>query len=1709
MGKDTLTFLRFFAVTIVLVLGFGLLPTPVLAQGQITITDSAGKPSVRRGSTLEFSGSGLPDGQISRAVFLALAPDGSVEAEQQIAGRNRTAAESPEENIIVQNGSLSGKGTLNCLFDDPSGCAINHGEVDAVQLEIVVNGQVFRSNTLDVDYNAPRWVAAVTRSSNEIVVIFSEPVVVRSTVGGIPQSDSAADWTVRTASGTNVPVTAVQQEDRDCPNLDSGCTRILRLASGGGEDVVYTVTYDPESVRGRYGDQAGNPITNIGAERTMTTTDNIRPAVPQIDRVNGVATSENGDGSPVVVVGNRNPVEVQLSNLNPNHQLTLFGIVGGQRQQLTIEPASPSVDLLGRTTVSATLPRPPGQSTQDRLFTLLAVATDPSGNSSEDRNQQTASEREDGDFNPTAYHLDTIVPFVLDAVIDPQDPNTVVVTLSEPVTPDGNAGQWRILDQAVTATGTGATRRLTASAPVNAAASVSWSPSDTRYRDKATNALNQFTRPLGGQLPDILPPIVQQPSGDPRYIAAEQVTVSGTLRPAQDASTITEIAVEQVGGSTSDTAEVAADRSWSVDMPLGADGLYRFSARARDIFGQTSGATLSGEIVHDATAPVLDLTYPPPPSSGIGGLFGGDPQEEHPQGQPLRLDYDLTEANHDRVDVVVTFADGSTETYSTANRSSFEVPVPEGYAGDLFVEVQAHDLAGNAGNVAEGAVEVLAGTIGPDRVELVANRTGDVRVELEFDVALTGNTIALDWAASDGIEQPDETDTPDRTPLSASRSGQVVTLAFVQPFPSAPGDPNATPRIAFDQNLGSLRGAGDERILLPGNTIAEEHFLPADPTISGVPAGPVSTSADAPDGTDCTTGTESGQPVEGCPYTWTLNGTTDGSALPNTYRVFRTAPAMFAQQQDRALFEGTAGTDGSFRFTVPLHANTENGFRVEVIDPNGNEAESPAVFSIVEDSLPPELTSLVAGYDAGATEIEILYAFDERVVDVDLVWIDADGDERPITPSNHGPSSEDGRSGSYTWTIPDSVDLATMGGVVIRGRGTDVAGNVGDYRNASLAALPRLLSAETDGLSTIIVRTSEPVTTTADGPAGFRLPNGPGVRTTTADGSLITLSLNDELQSGSTIVQYTGDGGWAAPDGRPLVAGQLSVDLRTLFPVTGLVAGPNAAGGANLSFVDERNPAATVAGYEVARDGEVVTVLPRGERFFADADLAPGLHTYTVTVMGSGGLRSEPRAVSVTLGAGPDGDGTDGGTGYPPGSGIEVDCPFPAAPNVTPDGGGVLSCDGRFAVIVPAGVIGEEAYGRIVRRETVPVDGFQSVTSLYQLALVADDDDFTTIDAFDGYVEASVRGVEDLLEETVVERVAISRLHDTGAHDELGTRVGRESAGASFITVGTFGLEEADGATLRVYGPDPAITPDRFATAAGLSQTQFASAGAAVLARADDYPDALAAATLAAQVGGPVLLTRTDDLPTTTLLELERLDVDQVVLAGGTAAVSDGVASTLGTLGIDVVRVDGPTRFHTAAAIATRTGSVDDHAYLATAVNFADALAASAPAAALGRPILLTHPDRLAEEALGALLELGITDVTVVGGTAAIDDAVAEALRAAGFVVDRVAGLTRYETAVALADRLAASEQLDMRRPLIASGDGDGVTSPDALAAGPIAARHGSPLVLTPRSVVPDVVADLLSSSSGLRGLMLAGGPVAVSDDVRAALDDAAPPPAD
>jgi hypothetical protein len=101
-------------------------------------------------------------------------------------------------------------------------------------------------------------------------------------------------------------------------------------------------------------------------------------------------------------------------------------------------------------------------------------------------------------------------------------------------------------------------------------------------------------------------------------------------------------------------------------------------------------------------------------------------------------------------------------------------------------------------------------------------------------------------------------------------------------------------------------------------------------------------------------------------------------------------------------------------------------------------------------------------------------------------------------------------------------------------------------------------------------------------------------------------------------------------------------------------------------------------------------------------------------------------------------------------------------------------------------------------------------------------------------------------------------------------------------------------------------------------RTSQSGVDAAFVATGQAFPDALAGVPAAIVMGGPIVLTAPDVLPEATALELARLQPQQIIVLGGTSAVSDAVATQLGTYTDGTVdRVAGPSRAATAAAIAT------------------------------------------------------------------------------------------------------------------------------------------------------------------------------------------------
>jgi len=255
---------------------------------------------------------------------------------------------------------------------------------------------------------------------------------------------------------------------------------------------------------------------------------------------------------------------------------------------------------------------------------------------------------------------------------------------------------------------------------------------------------------------------------------------------------------------------------------------------------------------------------------------------------------------------------------------------------------------------------------------------------------------------------------------------------------------------------------------------------------------------------------------------------------------------------------------------------------------------------------------------------------------------------------------------------------------------------------------------------------------------------------------------------------------------------------------------------------------------------------------------------------------------------------------------------------------------------------------------------------------------------------------------------------------------------------------------------------NRYGTSASISRRSHAGgADTVVLASGANWPDALSASPLASATGGPLLLTWQSSLPIDTRNELVRLSPSEVLIIGGTGAVSAEVATAVSRVlpGVRIRRFGGIDRYETAALVAAevkarRGGIPGARAVIASGMNFPDALSGSPMAASAGWPILLTRQDQVPVHTTQAIARLGISNVLVLGG----DGAVSAAARAQlpPLAAPPLAGADRYGTALAVADYAKAAGVL--RGASI--GFATGRNYPDALSAGPLLAARSAPVVL-------------------------------------------------
>jgi putative cell wall-binding protein len=271
-------------------------------------------------------------------------------------------------------------------------------------------------------------------------------------------------------------------------------------------------------------------------------------------------------------------------------------------------------------------------------------------------------------------------------------------------------------------------------------------------------------------------------------------------------------------------------------------------------------------------------------------------------------------------------------------------------------------------------------------------------------------------------------------------------------------------------------------------------------------------------------------------------------------------------------------------------------------------------------------------------------------------------------------------------------------------------------------------------------------------------------------------------------------------------------------------------------------------------------------------------------------------------------------------------------------------------------------------------------------------------------------------------------------------------------------------------GPGRLAGDDRYQTAVAISQKGWKTADYAVLARGDNYADALCAGPLAYKYDCPILLTQPKSLNPDTLKELKRLGVKHVIIVGGTGAIAQSVEDSLKANGIsDVQRVYGDTRYDTSVKIAEELQN-NSQVILATGRDFPDALSVSAVAAKLGIPILLTNPDSLPDAVGKYIADRPISKTYIIGGTSVISSGLES--KVPGAV--RIAGNNRYETNVAVMKNFESS--LDFGNIYVAvGGGGKGNEFADALTGAVLAAKSSAPLVLVGK-VLPAGTADYIKT---------------------------------
>ncbi|WP_042271341.1 family 10 glycosylhydrolase [[Clostridium] dakarense] len=259
----------------------------------------------------------------------------------------------------------------------------------------------------------------------------------------------------------------------------------------------------------------------------------------------------------------------------------------------------------------------------------------------------------------------------------------------------------------------------------------------------------------------------------------------------------------------------------------------------------------------------------------------------------------------------------------------------------------------------------------------------------------------------------------------------------------------------------------------------------------------------------------------------------------------------------------------------------------------------------------------------------------------------------------------------------------------------------------------------------------------------------------------------------------------------------------------------------------------------------------------------------------------------------------------------------------------------------------------------------------------------------------------------------------------------------------------------------------RFDTAVKISKEGWNDGSdTVVLTSAYSVVDGVTATPLATTKDAPILLVDKNKVHESTKAELLRLKPKNIIVIGGNTVVNDNIVNEAkNTLpGANVSRVGGLNRYETSLNVAKKISETQDinKVYIAGGTGEADALSIASKAGEDKQPIILSNKDSLNNDTYEWLKSKNLQDAYFIGGETVLENSVinkVNSITTNNIGNNRVYGQNRYETNAKVIQKFYTNSNYDS--VLVTKGD----PLVDALAAGPLAAKLKSPIVLGGNSI--------------------------------------------